>query len=180
MHVLWQRRRLVGVLLGNGDGTFRGAVSYDMGGLGAGKVAIADINGDGPPDILVASCAGMLCTNAVAILLGNGDGSFQAPLPFDSGGLGAASVGAADLNGDGLPEVLTTTCPTAPCVNAALAVLVNATPPPDTTPPVVAVSVSPKELWPPNGRLVPVTLVRHNHRFRFWSRPYQRDVRGQR
>jgi FG-GAP-like repeat len=149
---------VVGVLLGNGDGTFRDAVSYDMGGLGAGKVAIADINGDGPPDILVASCAGMLCTNAVAILLGNGDGSFQAPVPFDSGGLGAASVAAADLNRDGLPDVLTTTCPTAPCVNAALAVLVNATPPPDTTPPVVGISVSPNELWPSNGRLVPVTV----------------------
>ena len=71
---------VVGVLLGKGDGTLRDAVSYDLGGLGSGSIAIADVNGDRHPDILVASCASGLCTSSVAVLLGHGDGSFAAPV----------------------------------------------------------------------------------------------------
>jgi hypothetical protein len=32
-------------------------------------------------------------------------------------------------------------------------------PPPDTTPPSIAVSASPSVLWPPNNKLVPVTIA---------------------
>ena len=116
---------VVGVLLGNGDGTLRNAVSYDLGGFGAGSVAIADIDGDGSRDVLAASCASAVCTSAVAVLLGNGDGSFQPPVSYESGGVGAGAISAADLNGDGLPEVLTTTCVGSSCRAATVAVLVN-------------------------------------------------------
>jgi hypothetical protein len=44
-----------GVLLGNGDGTFRAAVTYGSGGYSASSLAIADVNGDGKPDLLVAN-----------------------------------------------------------------------------------------------------------------------------
>ena len=114
----------VGVLFGNGDGTLRNAVSYDIGGLGAGSVAIADIDGDRRRDIVVGSCAGATCTSAVAVLLGNGDGSFQSPVSYESGGGGAGAINAADLNGDGLPEVLAATCVGSSCA-ARVAVLVN-------------------------------------------------------
>jgi len=114
----------VGILFGNGDGTLRNAVSYDVGGFGAGSVAIGDIDDDGIRDILVASCASAVCTSAVAVLVGNGDGSFQPPVSYESGGGGAGAISAADLNGDGLPEVLTTTCAGSGCA-ASLAVLVN-------------------------------------------------------
>ena len=45
----------VGVLLGNGDGTFQTAVTYGSGGYWANSVAVADVNGDGKPDLLVAN-----------------------------------------------------------------------------------------------------------------------------
>jgi FG-GAP-like repeat/FG-GAP repeat len=69
---------LVGVLLGNGDGTFQPAVSYDAGGTGAWSVAVADVNGDGKPDLVIA----IAFSNMVAVLLGNADGTFQGARPM--------------------------------------------------------------------------------------------------
>ena len=43
------------MLLGNGDGTFQPAVSYSSGGWRATSVAVADVNGDGNPDLVVSS-----------------------------------------------------------------------------------------------------------------------------
>jgi hypothetical protein len=53
----------VNVLLGNGDGTFHAAVGYNSGAQGAVSVAVADVNGDGKPDLIVANfCASNTCT----------------------------------------------------------------------------------------------------------------------
>ena len=83
----------VGLLLGNGDGTFQPAVS-----VAAGPIAVADLNGDHKPDLV--------CGNGdVKVLLGNGDGTFQSAVAYDSDG-GAASVSISDLNGDGKPDLL--------------------------------------------------------------------------
>ena len=62
------------------------------------SVAVADLNGDGKPDLVTANTA----SNDVSVLLGNGDGTFQAPQSF-AVGTGPASVAVADLNGDGRP-----------------------------------------------------------------------------
>ena len=103
---------VVGVLLGNGDGTFQTAVAYPSGGRAARSIAVEDINGDGKPDLLVANACFNLgsdgCSNngAVGVLLGNGDGTFQDAVPYDSGGLTAVSVAVADVNGDHKPDLV--------------------------------------------------------------------------
>ena len=46
----------MGVLLGNGDGTFQTAVTLRLGwDRQAMSVAVADVNGDGKPDLVVAN-----------------------------------------------------------------------------------------------------------------------------
>jgi pimeloyl-ACP methyl ester carboxylesterase len=100
----------VGVLLGNGDGTFQTAVPYGSGGGEASAVVLADVDGDGKLDVVVANlCAisASSCANGtVAVLLGNGDGTFQSAVTYGSGGSQATSVTVADVNGDGKPDVL--------------------------------------------------------------------------
>ena len=78
----------VGVLLGNGDGTFQAAVVYDSGGVNATSLAVADVNGDGIPDLVVAnSCADSSCANgSVSVLPGNGNGTFRPAVAYDSVG----------------------------------------------------------------------------------------------
>ena len=101
----------VGVLLGNGDGTFQAVVTYFSGALSAESVAIADVNRDGKPDLVVANyClnSNVCAEGAVGVLLGNGDGTFQAAVNYDSGGSWATSVAVADVNGDGKPDVVVT------------------------------------------------------------------------
>jgi len=68
----------VGVLLGNGDGSFQSGIAYTTGAIGGsssgGSVAVADVNHDGNPDLLVANEG----TGTVGVLLGNGDGTLPA------------------------------------------------------------------------------------------------------
>jgi FG-GAP-like repeat/Bacterial Ig-like domain (group 3) len=110
----------VNVLLGNGDGSFSSPTSYDTGGAGATFVTIADVNGDGKPDLIVSNncesvdqhgdCIG---TGEVGVLLGNGDGTFQPAAIYSSGGYSSYSLALGDLNGDGhLDVVVTNVCST--------------------------------------------------------------------
>jgi hypothetical protein len=112
-------RGILGVLLGNGDGTLGATLVYDSGGYGANYVAIADVNGDGKPDLLAANVCAIghaPCNGSVAVLFGNGDGTFQGAATYDSGDYDAEAVTVADLNGDGKPDLLVVNC----CSVAAL------------------------------------------------------------
>ncbi|HVO61040.1 MAG TPA: FG-GAP-like repeat-containing protein [Terriglobales bacterium] len=91
----------IAVLLGKGDGSFRRVVKYSPGGSNPGSVAIADVNGDRKPDILVLDDSGL------GVLLGNGDGSFQPPVTYGvyAEVWNGPALAVGDLNRDGYPDV---------------------------------------------------------------------------
>jgi len=118
---------VIGVLLGNGDGTFQPAVIYDSGGQSPNSIAAADVNGDGKPDLVVVSAFSGSWNGAVGVLLGNGDGTFQPATTYSSGGSLPQSVAIADVNGDGKPDLLVANSCTNSCPDATgdVGVLLN-------------------------------------------------------
>jgi len=135
----------VGVLLGNGDGTFGPTVLFDSGSRLAWVNTIVDVNGDSKRDLVVANAP-----EVVGVLVGNGDGTLQPPETYAIPG-DALSVVAADVNRDGWPDLAVAVG------NNLIAVLLNNSPC-SSAAPVVTVAASPAILWPPNGKTIPVSL----------------------
>ena len=99
----------VSVLLNNGDGTFQTHQDFPAGYLPY-AVAVGDFNEDGNADLAVVDeCYSMNgggeCPADVAILLGNGDGTFQAYKVYATGHV-SRSVVVADFNNDGKADLL--------------------------------------------------------------------------
>jgi hypothetical protein len=94
----------VSVLLGNGDGTFQAPQLINLPST-PGSVVLGDFTGNGHLDIATAAIStGNLSDNTVSVLLGNGNGTFQAPQTYRVGndpGLTTASLVAQDLAGNG-------------------------------------------------------------------------------
>jgi hypothetical protein len=97
----------ISVLLGNGDGTFLPRTDIVLP-LNPKALTVGDFNGDGKADI--AAATGNTTTDDVTLLLGNGNGTFQAPvstvtdttsIAFTLYGGRPSSIRSADFNGDG-------------------------------------------------------------------------------
>jgi hypothetical protein len=104
------REGSVGVLLGKGNGTFQPVKTYLSGGDGTASVAVADVNKDGKPDLLVANCGPEACGPGspggnVGVLLGKGDGTFKTAVSYQAEN-SPYNVTAADLNGDGNLDIV--------------------------------------------------------------------------
>jgi hypothetical protein len=99
----------VSVFLGNGDGTFTPAGIYITSAAGGTTgLAAADLRGNGITDLIVVNPSdGFNNFGSVAVLLGNGDGTFQAPQEF-AAGLRPTSVAVGDFTGDGIPDLVVT------------------------------------------------------------------------
>jgi hypothetical protein len=90
----------VGVLLGNGDGTFQNVMNYAGTGMDTARVGTGFLAGVETPDIVA------LNYNSANITLfkGVGDGTFANGKTFKVGA-NPVSVGAGDLNGDGADDL---------------------------------------------------------------------------
>ena len=100
----------VSVLLNNGDGTFLAQkVTSIIGPIANATccISVADFNGDGKPD--VAAPVPQPTTQGaygVAILLGNGDGTFQTPVIYPTNAAGSdMPLSPLDFNKDGKQDI---------------------------------------------------------------------------
>ncbi len=94
---------VISIFLGNGDGTFQTATTVSVAG-NVQALAAADLNGDGRADLAVAAYGN--ASNSIRILLGNGDGTFQAPVNYAAGNSGTYSVAVGDFNQDGKADLV--------------------------------------------------------------------------
>ena len=88
-------------------GQFLAPVELATGTSGAAAVAIADLNGDGANDIVVATSDANGNNGAVFVFYQNAaaHGTFLAPVSFPAGAQPDA-IKVADVNGDGLPDII--------------------------------------------------------------------------
>jgi hypothetical protein len=96
--------------LGKGDGTFMAPATLSPGSFSPGPVAIADVNGDGRPDLIFAGTNVTLLDGNLTTQLGNGDGTFQAPQTVAQPNAFPTGIVVADLNGDSKPDVILGGC----------------------------------------------------------------------
>ncbi|HEY2119977.1 MAG TPA: VCBS repeat-containing protein [Candidatus Acidoferrum sp.] len=90
------------VLLNDGSANFTAAGSGTLPGGNWGRGAVGDFNGDGKLDFVIDT-GGL---PPLAVLFGNGDGTFGTPVQLGSGVNKAARVQAVDLNGDGITDIV--------------------------------------------------------------------------
>ena len=91
----------VNTLAGNG---FYPQVTYNVG-FEPYALAVGDLNGDGRIDaVLPVQSISSGSWNQVAVLLGNGDGTFQSA-QMTTAGTNIVAVAIGDFNGDGIPDL---------------------------------------------------------------------------
>jgi hypothetical protein len=90
----------VAVSLNNGDGTFKAPIATNVAGTGVIGIAVGDFNGDGKLDVVVGQYPDKTGFGAVRVMLGNGDGTFQAGKTISVAATPSTIV-VGDFNGDG-------------------------------------------------------------------------------
>ncbi len=102
----------VTTFINDGSGALTNPTTLALGTGFPRSIRVADMNNDGFQDIVTGNDNG----HNVAILKGNGDGTFQAPVVVTAGNSDVQAIAVADLNGDGKLDV-------AAAVDGGLAVL---------------------------------------------------------
>jgi hypothetical protein len=129
--VVWRSRNCVWetetlfVYTNSGSGILVSNTAFEVG-LGNRSIALADLNGDGKQEVIVAG------PDALVIWTNNGSGVFgsYSSNSFASIGRDGADVKVADINGDGKPDIIIAgdgTCDgkSLPCDNGSLLVFTN-------------------------------------------------------
>ena len=94
------------MLLNNGNGTFQPEIVIPAG-TRPSDLTVADVNGDGIPDLIFSNYA----ADTISVSMGNGNGTSPgADNPSDRPGprfcWALAGVAVADLTGDGIPDLI--------------------------------------------------------------------------
>jgi hypothetical protein len=99
--VTFTRNGTLSLLVNNGDGTFGSPITTQTG-VSLGQVAVGDFVGNGHLGLaFTATDAG-----GVAVLQGNGDGTFQVAGEFLTGPRGPLGLVSGDFNGDGKLDLI--------------------------------------------------------------------------
>jgi VCBS repeat protein/HYDIN/CFA65/VesB family protein len=107
---------------GNGDGTFPPAPVSSSTPLDGVQMATGDFNGDGLLDLIMAGPA-----SSDSVMLGNGDGTFQAPAPFQ-GTYYQRSFAVGDFNSDGTIDLVEFSTPNTSVASPQTATVWHSTP----------------------------------------------------
>jgi hypothetical protein len=90
----------VGIMLGNGDGTFQPVVNYVCTGFATARVSVGNFNADIREDVVALNVQG----SDITVLLGLGDGTFRTGIDYVVG-LTPISVVIGQFNQDAAPDL---------------------------------------------------------------------------